>query len=572
MVVADSVLSAADVVTYQTLAGGLSRETPRLYRVVNGVNDVPADSYALWLQQLVQNNQVRINTTYLNDFPGVVKMFSNEIKGYVTFNVSSESVNAAITFCAASSDLVVAAGSDNMTTLFNALGVPLVRDLTNATVEQVYQEVKGGLRLRGVSFQPPSKSGNLAEYAVFARIPTLEYVGNDGGALALQIMHDIQAQGSNGFALGWGPEGPYVSTLGEHNIYVHASDWSKDVPSLANLHVHSNTKTHFSGLPQSNVKQHLLQKQEQERQKPAVPNTHTVAFLMTDGDNIQWLLNNWATDESWFGSSQRGEVPIGWTISPGLVSLAPLVLNYAQQHATSNDSFVSGPSGLGYIYPTDYNDNTGFAMYTNEYFQQAGLDIVNVIDDNMFSLNLHALLDQSNVSAMFLYTGDCYAGPAGLMGWYNNKPVITGRAALWGSGTTGQCLDVDALVQRLIQLPRDPTKASGYSLIPVHAWTHNVSDIVRAAQALMDAGLSVVHPTEFVARIMENVTNKCNVPEGSYMDSCNDCTIDDNCILTCNCNAPKGTISTSCNLDCCSFLSNNNGRLWCEDGACPSSC
>jgi hypothetical protein len=77
-----------------------------------------------------------------------------------------------------------------------------------------------------------------------------------------------------------------------------------------------------------------------------------------------------------------------------------------------------------------------------------------------------------NADAVFLYTGSCYAGPAvrmggerelaravlvrhvhllrmiytpsaalqGRTGWSNGKPIITGRAAMWGNGSSGQCL------------------------------------------------------------------------------------------------------------------------------------
>jgi hypothetical protein len=39
-----------------------------------------------------------------------------------------------------------------------------------------------------------------------------------------------------------------------------------------------------------------------------------VAFLMTDGDNIQWLLGPFSTSPSWFASPDRGLVPLGWTV------------------------------------------------------------------------------------------------------------------------------------------------------------------------------------------------------------------------------------------------------------------
>ena len=48
---------------------------------------------------------------------------------------------------------------------------------------------------------------------------------------------------------------------------------------------------------------------------------HKVAFLMSDGDNIQWMYNTFAVQPSWWASPDRGKVPLGWTVSPGLVEL-----------------------------------------------------------------------------------------------------------------------------------------------------------------------------------------------------------------------------------------------------------
>jgi len=73
---------------------------------------------------------------------------------------------------------------------------------------------------------------------------------------------------------------------------------------------------------------------------------HTVAFVMSDGDNIQWLQGGWRSDE-WYGSPDRGAVPIGWTFAPAMESLAPVILDWAKSNATANDTFVAGPSGAG---------------------------------------------------------------------------------------------------------------------------------------------------------------------------------------------------------------------------------
>jgi hypothetical protein len=44
---------------------------------------------------------------------------------------------------------------------------------------------------------------------------------------------------------------------------------------------------------------------------------------LADGDNIQWLLNDFATSPNWYGSKRRGEMNLGWTVSPALSQLAP---------------------------------------------------------------------------------------------------------------------------------------------------------------------------------------------------------------------------------------------------------
>ena len=87
---------------------------------------------------------------------------------------------------------------------------------------------------------------------------------------------------------------------------------------------------------------------------------HTVCFVMSDGDNIQWLLNWFITDIRWFGNNNRGQLDIGWTISPALSELAPTVMSKIYETSSNTaygkDYFIAGPSGTGYIYPENFKD------------------------------------------------------------------------------------------------------------------------------------------------------------------------------------------------------------------------
>lgn len=84
--------------------------------------------------------------------------------------------------------------------------------------------------------------------------------------------------------------------------------------------------------------------------------------------------------------------------------------------------------------------------------------------------------------------------------------MIGGRVSLWGAGNGSDCTTtgVDALLHTLSQQSKDPTTAGGYSLVPVHAWSHNVTDIQTVANALRRlGGFRVVGANELVDLLVQ---------------------------------------------------------------------
>ena len=151
---------------------------------------------------------------------------------------------------------------------------------------------------------------------------------------------------------------------------------------------------------------------------------------MSDGDNIQWLMNSFVTNQNWWGSKSRGKVPLGWTISPGLVELGLPIIEYLKKTSTANDDFIGAPSGLGYVYPATWKKDqfNEFANLTGYYLNKtrhnliigdgddaAGSNnnnnnggVVNVIGaGNLNSPNmsvLQPLLEQETIEGIFWYT------------------------------------------------------------------------------------------------------------------------------------------------------------------------
>jgi len=239
---------------------------------------------------------------------------------------------------------------------------------------------------------------------------------------------------------------------------------------------------------------------------------HTVSFVMSDGDNVQWVLNDWSQPKGgndWWSSESRGDVKLGWTFNPTLATVAKPVFVTIFGGKTDNDEFIAGPSGAGYSFPNDFSDDAfeAFAIETEYQMSAAGLSIVNVLADEGKIEEMGPLLRQDGIEAVFLYEYNGYSELEGKIGFVEGKPVIGGRFNLWSP----DFYNVDSLVGALKGLPNldDATSMDGYSIIPVHAWSHNVTDVVRAVKILEDDGrFDVVLPSELVARVNEFVVRE----------------------------------------------------------------
>ena len=73
-----------------------------------------------------------------------------------------------------------------------------------------------------------------------------------------------------------------------------------------------------------------------------------VGYYVGDYDAPSWLYKAVA---AFFADPLRGQVPLGWAFDPNLADRVPQALVYAYRHATTNDFFIAGDSGAGYLNP-----------------------------------------------------------------------------------------------------------------------------------------------------------------------------------------------------------------------------
>lgn len=106
-----------------------------------------------------------------------------------------------------------------------------------------------------------------------------------------------------------------------------------------------------------------------------------------DYDAPSWL---YKAVPAWARDPARGRVPLGWAFNPNLADRAPQALVYAYRHATSNDWFIAGDSGAGYLNARalTHRPDSGlppaldlWARHCRPYFERWGMTITGFVLD-----------------------------------------------------------------------------------------------------------------------------------------------------------------------------------------------
>ncbi|MDR1336743.1 MAG: RICIN domain-containing protein [Tannerella sp.] len=479
--------SYSQKITLQSLQGMLARTKPEILRDTHGHADALA-------------GLVTIDRTYYNNFNGLLARYAGRFAGYILCEARTSSVNVALSLCPYLNAIAVPADIESAvksagyaTMLLDVRGKDEAWALTNygsyfSKTIASYQAVNDDRAL------------HVGDYSVFAG--ALQFWDDSAtGSLANSVYARMDPCA---VYFGWGA-GEYatVEQLSKKSAMIHPSDWSPNLSTLTNIPVK---------LP---------------RQKPSpaeykvVPNVHTVCFVITDGDNIQWLsgslnnVNNWANPD-------KARLKLGWTVSPAFAELAPaLYRKYIENALTTENArnyLVAGPSGTGYFFPGNYPQLAEQTARMNRMLKKADLNIVNIIDRDGSHIP-DEYLKQSNVDALFYYSyGSQYTGLAGAIKWYMDKPSIGGRFTLWGNSDDSSPETRNRVAQSLASTlnaqSTDIASDRGYSLIPVHIWTMDPSDVLNCIEKL-NPNVRVVAPDEFVWLIRKNLRPRITVGDGN---------------------------------------------------------
>ena len=482
-VVYDDNFTEDEVLIIQTLQGILAKEKPAIYR------DVGTGS-TIWINDLISKGLITPSYLFQDNFIGLISNFKDQIKGYVTCELHTTSSNIAISLAGILNAIPV---TEKNIGLMESLEIPLLYDLRDKNYNWLLNNFSGSFNKNVVIYQDTIKDLCLGDYSVFTN--SLHFFEDIHSELVDTVFNNMQ---TNSFLLGWGKdEYQTVKKASNYSISVLPADYSYNLSLLTNMNSNISQKKH-----ETNTKN--------------IDSVHTVCFVMSDGDNIQWLLNWFITDTRWFGNNNRGQLDIGWTISPALSELAPTVMRKIYETSSNTafgkDYFIAGPSGSGYIYPENFKDLEIYTQQLNSYMQKSDLNIVNIIGNNFDDFYLYSFLEKPNINALFYYDFSNYSNHNGSIKFINNKPIISARFNLWGGFNSTKTLS-----NKINNLPKNPYLESGYSLIPVHNWSNSVDSILLCSE-LFNENVRVVSPDKFVNLIKQNLISNNNneIPFVSY--------------------------------------------------------
>jgi hypothetical protein len=295
---------------------------------------------------------------------------------------------------------------------------------------------------------------------------------------------EVMAQlGPSAAIYGWGP----TTAMGEEGFIL-------DVGASGNYYIaadHAFNLSVFGSLPGSPLPV------PDTAPGPNPPVTgKCVAFFVSDGDNLQWLLNR-GNFAGWWGSPVRGTIPLGWTMSPALHALAVPVWNYYVGSLTDQDEIICGASGIGYVYDNIAKSNhfAEFLAKTSGFMEAAQIGVVDV-----FGLDYsdHAYMDgftaQPAVDGVFYTSYSPWVVPPNPTSFISHgKPVVP--------NTVNLSDDAGPAVQQILSDP-DPTAAFA---VYVNAWgnQNNPLQTVQSAcqQLAGQPGISIVKPSQLLARV-----------------------------------------------------------------------
>ena len=413
-----------------------------------------------------------------------------------------ESVNVATTAAGILGGVLV---SPALQAKAKALGLPLLLDARGKTPAWAFERFKPRLN-RGEAMAQDPKLPQNRDIAIARRMFVLW-----GRQEPTESVYAWLRPGSSVYGWNGGDEGKMVSQLCEYGHTLVPSNWSENMADLSMV----------GGPPPLPFRPLDPKRIDFTDHRPAV------SFVLSDGDNLQWMMGSFVHDQNYWASPAGNAFPFGFGVPAGqLQQYAPEVLDALRGSQASGTAVVQASDGYFYV------DLLGSKLSTarrDAMLHQRGQE-------------LDKAMRQAGIRVAMLYCMDChsadarngykviarqlhgaagliaiqyspYTAGAGVLEWVTDAdgldvPVLAAKYALWADvqqPCTGTPQQIAAMVSQ--DAARTPALLDW---IVVHAWSsfpassgsgadRGVLPALRCAQAI-GSGVHVVGIEELLWR------------------------------------------------------------------------
>ncbi|MDO5977897.1 GxGYxYP domain-containing protein [Flavivirga spongiicola] len=251
------------------------------------------------------------------------------------------------------------------------------------------------------------------------------------------------------------------------------------------------------------------------------------SFIMSDGDNIQWLSGSFFHHTDYWANENHGDFPMGWTTCvSNLSETYPDAIDYLSDTQPTQTSVIE--YGGGYHYPDMFGKLRGgsepmlrkFAKKINLHLKKTGANIFGFITRDLHSaeakLAFQVYAEELDIIGMIVNDFSPYESGNGEIYWATNKegkhiPIISSKYSLW-NGTNFERSGDPTKISGLINSESNQAiqqGASAMSWTNVHAWSTFEENGVQARGLTpvkwtidkLDSNVNVVSPEELIWRI-----------------------------------------------------------------------
>lgn len=225
-----------------------------------------------------------------------------------------------------------------------------------------------------------------------------------------------------------------------------------------------------------------------------------VAHYVGDYDSPSWL---YKAVPAFFNDPKRGEVPLAWAFDPNLADRAPQALVYAYRNASTNDFFISGNSGAGYLNPRGLTDRPDSGLpsglkqwqeHCERYFARWDMTITGFVLDG-----------SSGASTAREYEAYRTFSPDGLGTHFDGGPKMHAGIPACPEQDLPDSSEAAARViaERARKLDGAPGFLWARSILKTPSWYSDVSRLLREKHP--DVQVEVVDPYSFFGLIKQHL-------------------------------------------------------------------